>query len=182
MIFGADDAPECCQARDLGLEKLSRRADVLKADTKLCQRLISAAQAQKEEYPPSPHVEKQIYDGFPDRSDEQLMNAFHTVPWPKRVPIVEKFQDSRLRKIGRQLIYLERPDLLDEKVRRELDLATANRLLGRGEDISWLTIPAALTEIQAMAQNLSGSDLQHLREHELYLRSRHTHALASLKL
>lgn len=181
MIFPADDAPDCCKGRELGIDGLCRRAEALKSDDLLCQRLITAARNQKEEYPPSPHVEKQIYDGFPSRTDEQLMEAFHTVPWANRVAIVEKFQDPRLRTIGRQLIYLERPDLLDQKVRRELDLATAKRVLGQCEDILWTTIPGALMEINTMSQGLCGPELDHILEHESYLRSRYAQALAYLK-
>ena len=58
------------------------------------------------------------------------MDAFHEAEWPKRNAIVEEFKDPRLKILGRQLIHLERPDLLDKSVRREEQLAHANRVLG----------------------------------------------------
>jgi len=178
MLFPAEDAPEICNGRECGLEELERRAVMVQTDTALCQRLISALESQKEEYPPSPHVEKQIYDGFIEKPDEILMDAFHEATWPERCAIVEKFQDSRLRAIGRQLIHLEQPHLLDEAMCREYNLASAKRLLGQGKDISWLTLPQALVELEGMLEDASGPKLELLREHEQYLRERHRQALA----
>jgi exodeoxyribonuclease I len=181
MLFPADDAPDICRGRELGLEELVRRAEILKANAELRECLISAVESQKEKYPPSPHVEKQIYDGFIAEPDEKLMAQFHDTEWPKRVAIVEKFQDSRLKVIGRQLIYLERPDLLDEVTRREHDLAAARRLLGQGEEISWLTLPKALEQVEGMLENASGMELKLLREHRQYLRALHKQALKDVE-
>jgi hypothetical protein len=92
---------------------------------------------RKQPYPPSTHVEQQIYGGFFAKPDEQLMNDFHEAEWPKRPAIVEKFQDQRLKKIGLQLIHFERPDLLNDDTRHELDLILARRLMGVGDNIPW---------------------------------------------
>ena len=51
------------------------------------------------------------------------------------------------------------------------------RLLGRGEDISWLTLPQALKELEGMLVDASGAELKLLQEHEQYLRKRHEEAL-----
>jgi exodeoxyribonuclease-1 len=181
MLFPAEDAPESCKGLEHGLKELERRAKTLQADAALRKRLISAFESLKEEYPTSPHVEKQIYDGFAEETDEKLMDAFHEAEWPKRNAIVEKFQDPRLRTIGRQLIHLERPDLLDKTIRREHHLAAANRLLGQGEDISWLTLPEALEQLKEMLATASGAELKLLREHDQYLRERHKQALTFAK-
>jgi exodeoxyribonuclease-1 len=178
MLFPAEDAPGICKGRECGQKELERRAKFLQADTALRERLVSIFEASKEEYPPSPHVEKQIYDGFVEEPDEKLMDVFHDAEWPKRIAIVEKFRDPRLRTIGRQLIHLERPDLLDNAIRREHQLAAAKRLLGQSEDTCWLTLPKALEELEGMLQGASGAELQLLREHERYLRERQKEALA----
>jgi exodeoxyribonuclease-1 len=181
MLFPAEDAPEICKGRECGLEELERRAVMLQEDNALCQRLISALESQKEGYPPSPHIEKQIYDGFVEKPDAILMDAFHEVAWPERHAIVEKFQDPRLKAIGRQLIHLERPDLLDKSSCRKHDLAAAKRLLGHGEDIPWLTLPKALEQLEEMLDGATGPELELLREHEHYLRERHEQALRRVK-
>jgi hypothetical protein len=109
------------------------------------------------------------------------MDAFHEAEWPKRYAIVEEFQDPRLRTIGRQLIHLERPDLLDKSICREHDLAAANRLLGQGEDISWQTLPKALEQLEEMLAAASGAEFELLREHDQYLRERHNQAIRHAK-
>lgn len=181
ILFPAEEAPECCKGRELGLEELERRAETLQANTALRERLISVFESQKEEYPISPHVEKQIYDDFMGEPDEKLMDAFHEAKWPERCAIVERFQDPRLKTIGRKLIYLERPDLLDKAIRREHRVAAAKRLLGQGDDISWLTLPDAIKELGGMLAASSGSELKLLREHHKYLRERHQQALMDAK-
>ena len=162
------------------MEELSRRADILKADRELRKRLIAAIEFQREEYPPSPHVEKQIYDGFVMEPDIKLMAQFHDTEWQKRIAIVESFQDPRLKAIGKQLIYLERPELLDDAARREHDLAAARRLLGQCQDVSWMTLPQALEQIEGLQNDVSGADLQMLQEHERYLRKLHQQALRNI--
>ena len=181
MLFPAEDAPKICKGREYGLKELERRAETLQADTALRKRLISVFEALREEYPPSPHVEKQIYDGFVEEPDEKLMDAFHEAEWPKRKAIVEEFQDPRLRTIGRQLIHLERPDLLDKAIRREHQLAATKRLLGQGEDISWLTLPEALEQLEVILAVVPEAELKFLRDHERYLHERHKEALAHVK-
>jgi exodeoxyribonuclease-1 len=156
---------------------LERRAETLHANTALRERLISAFESQKKEYPISPHVEMQIYDGFFEDSDEELMDAFHEAEWPERFAIVEKLKDPRLKSIGMQLIHLERPELVDKAIRREHKVAAAKRLLGQGKDIQWLTLPDALKELEGMLATASGAELKLLREHHKYLRERHQQAL-----
>jgi exodeoxyribonuclease-1 len=177
MLFAAEDAPEICKGRDLRMEEFQRRAGRLLTDAALRERLISASESLKAEYPPSPHVEKQIYDAFFDKQDEELMDAFHEAEWPDRCAIVGKLQDPRLRTIGTRLIHTERPDLLDRAIRREFDVATLNRLLGRGEDIPWLTLPEALKQLGEMLPSASGAGLKLLREHYQYLGARYKQAL-----
>lgn len=180
MICSAEDAPAICKGREIGLEELERRAEVLRMDDTLRERLISVYQGSKDEFPLSPHVEKQIYDGFIEESDEELMDAFHDAEWPMRNAIVDKFKDERLRAIGRQLIHFERPELLAKGALREHRLTGAKRLLGVCEEVSWLTLPKALDEIGAMLQDTSGAEVEFLREHEKYLRARHKEALAEM--
>lgn len=176
MLFPAEDAPRICKAKAYKIEELERRAAILQSDDMLRQRLVSVLESGKTEYPASPHIEKQIYDGFFEKSDEKLMELFHQKDWPKRRAIVEKFQDPRLREIGIHLIYLERPDLLDEATCRKHAQSHANRLLGRGDDITWLTLSNALKEIEDMLRIAEGKQRIFLQEHERYLRELNEHA------
>lgn len=80
-----------------------------------------------------------------------------------------------------QLIHFEHPDLLDKATRQEHHVAVAKRLLGQGEDISWLTLPKALEELEGMLPGASGAELEFLREHERYLHKRHKEALSHVE-
>lgn len=172
MLFPAEDAPHICNGRDCGSEELERRANILQADKALRDRLVSAFEALKKVYDPSPHIEKQIYDGFFDGADTQLMETFHQLPWERRPSIVERFKDRRLQAIAMQLMHIERPDLLDEHTRRHHATAASMRLLGHGNDIPWLTLPKALEEIEAMLVEAMEDELVHLQEHRQHLLDR----------
>jgi exodeoxyribonuclease-1 len=180
MLFPADDAPTICKGRNCGFDELQRRADVVQADAAFKARLISAFESKNEPYPASPYVEQQIYNGFIQKEDERLMNDFHEAEWHNRPAIVEKFKDPRLKEIGRKLIHIERPDLLDEGTRRELDLMLFRRIMGVGEKVPWLTLPQALQDFGAVKANADPALLQRLLEHEQYLRQRHEQARAHL--
>ena len=176
MLFPVEDAPDVCRGREHGLEVLERRAARLRSDSDLLTRIIAAFESEREEYAVSSHVEKQIYDGFTGDSDGRLMEAFHRSPWPNRPTIVGRFNDSRLSRISTQLIHLERPDLLKDAIRREHDIASAKRLLGELEDVAWLTLPQALTELEDLLNRATGLELEFLREHDRYLRNQHAEA------
>jgi exodeoxyribonuclease I len=173
MLFSADDAPEICAGRECGQHELQRRTEVLQLDAPFRRRLISAFESLKESYPKSLYVEQQIYDRFVEKPDEKLMANFHEADWVKRPAIVEKFNDPRLKTIGWQLIHVERPDLLDDKTRRELDMTRAKRVMGMVENPPWLTLPQALKEFEAVKADLDGALLDGLIEHEKYLQHRH---------
>jgi exodeoxyribonuclease-1 len=109
---------------------------------------IRVGEALCNRYPrqePAVHVEERIYDGFPSRTDQFLMEKFHQVPWESRGKIVDQLDDRRLRELGHRLIYLEKPDALSEARRSELDLWKSQRLNPNAE-APWLTVAAAMNE------------------------------------
>jgi exodeoxyribonuclease-1 len=132
------------EALGIGLDELHRRAAFLETNTGLRARLISAFEAGREPREPSRHVEEQIYDEFFTETDNRLMNSFHEASWPDRLSIVKQFQDARLRELGYRLVHCERPDLLDDVVRRRHDDRIARYLLGLDNDVRWLTLRDAI--------------------------------------
>lgn len=116
----------------------------MKDDPGLRSRLIAAYVASSEGYPASPHIERRIYDGFPGRDDEARMVAFHDAPWIERLPIVESFDDERLRWFGLRLLYFEARSVLPPAVRAEVELHLMDRLTGDGSGC--LTFEQAMTE------------------------------------
>lgn len=169
IICAAEDAPTICKNGGCDLEALRTRAELLQSDGTLCARIKTAMDSLKKEYPASPHVEGQIYDGFFRDGDSLLMDAFHIAPWEERLAIVEQFQDARLKRIGRRLHYLERPELLSDEMRREHDVEASARVMGRCDGVSWTTLPDALTETDAMLLAAKEDHRAALTEHRSFL-------------
>lgn len=180
ILFAADEAPANCKAVALGLDEVTRRAQFLADNPDFRGRLMAIHEAGRPEYPPSPHVERQIYDDFFNR-DEHLMDAFHDAPWEERSVIVEQMQDQRLRRIGRQLLHMERPDLLNAAARQRHDREVAQRLLFEAEDvISWTVLPKAIEQVDELLAEAESDQAAFLREHRAFLVNRHEAALALL--
>lgn len=177
IIFTAEDGIGVCSGGACGLVEFERRADMLKANPSFCKKLMSIHESLKEDYPKSVHVEKQIYDGFIDKADEKLLDQFHSVDWSERYAIIEKLQDLRLKALGIRLIYLERPELLQEAMRQDQERIAAQRLLGLDAEVSWLTLPNALKELDEMLAAATEAELTLLQEHQQFLQAKHKAAL-----
>jgi exodeoxyribonuclease I len=137
-------------------QELAERPERVRGDREFVQRLLAAAQANETVYEASPHVEEGLYEGFWSRSDERLMQAFHTVPWERRVTLCGELQDRRLRTLARRLVYFERPDLLTESERQQFEHAIWRRTCS-DEDVPWLTASGALTELDHLAAGGAGA-------------------------
>ena len=179
ILFSAEEAPDVCNGREHGLNELERRANVVKENQEFQGRIITAYRAGKTEYPPSPYVERQIYDGFFD-AEQHLMEAFHDAPWVQRPAIVEQFRDERLKAVGRRLMHTERPDLMEAALRSQLDAELARRIAGQDEDVPWLAIPQALIDLDEMLATASGPEALLLAEHREYLITRLNEATRGL--
>jgi exodeoxyribonuclease-1 len=140
--------------------------------------LIAAHRSKKREYPPSPHVERQIYDRF--FSEQNLMDAFHAAPWELRPGIVEQFHDERLKTIGWRLIHSERPDVMEADMCRHYDQEVARRITEGGEEVPWLAISKAMIEIDEMIAAVSVTEAILLIEHKQQLARRLNEALQTL--
>lgn len=151
----------------LDFETLSRRANAVRDDQEICERLLRLM--PREEFEPSEHVEEQIYDGFPSQADTARMLRFHATEWCDRFAIVEEFEDARYRHLGRRLIYAHCPESLPDEIRQEQARFVAARLTGHGcESPPFFTLSAADEEAAAM-------EIEGNAEHADMLRSFRTH-------
>lgn len=168
------DAPEHMLAGS-SIEEVEDRARRMKDNPDLRSRLIASYGASREGYPVSPHIERRIYDGFPGRDDEARMTAFHDAPWSGRLPIVERFEDERLRWFGLRLIYFEARSVLPPAARAEVELHLVDRLTGDGSGC--LTFEQALAETDKLLGESSASQ-DHLCRYRTYLHDRRARAIA----
>jgi exodeoxyribonuclease-1 len=132
-------------------EILKRVADI-KDDKSFLERLRRAAYAAEPSYPPSSHVEEQIYQGgFTQFADRNLMQQFHSAPWPQRLELAEQFADGRHKRLAKRLIYFEQADLLSENQRtamaREINRRLADSVVS---DARWRSVPKAIAEFEAL--------------------------------
>ena len=108
-------------------DELTRLAQSIQADEDFIARLTTAAVSSERIYGPSEHVELQIYGkGWPSDEDIKLCRDFHASPWEHRLEIAMRLSDTRLRRLGRRLVYFERPDLLRGTDRDDFDAEVSN--------------------------------------------------------
>ena len=167
-LLAYEDIPSHLRASMPEENVLRRRASLIRGDECFSQRLVNAFLSTRPEGAPSVHVEEQIYESFASRTDQALMERFHTMDWEARPSLLESLSDSRARILGERLLHVESPSVLSSAVRASLDVATARRLLGTDGSAPWLTLPKALSDTRDMLMKASGTDTELLRELEDY--------------
>jgi exodeoxyribonuclease-1 len=135
---------------DLTEDECTRRAASIRSDTEFMASLTRVATSLEPIYPPSEHVEDQIYGGnFISDADAELCRDFHSLPWDARPTLIGRFADGRLRRLGKRLIYFESPHLFEQAERRviEDDISARRRGDGKYATAPWMTISRALSEL-----------------------------------
>lgn len=132
----------------ISIDELETRSRLVKNNPLLCERLAAAYVAAREPHAPALHIEARLYDGFPGSNDESLMVAFHTAAWRDRLPIVQRFEDERLRYFGHRLVYFEARSKMPAALRKQLEWDLSRRLVD-GND-GGLTIEEALRETERL--------------------------------
>lgn len=153
------------------IERVARLRD----DRDFLARLCRAAQAAEPEYPPSPHVEDQLYErGFPPTEDKILATRFHSASWEEKAVLARQFKDERYRRLALRLLYIERPDLLKPDLRLASERELRNRLMAAADaGTPWRSIPTALREAEILvAANLASDDLARQLNYISYLNGR----------
>lgn len=152
-------SPFVCQIWDIASadlepadeDELTRQAQRIQSDKEFVERLRAAARTTDRTYPESEHVELQIYGaGWPSDGDLAGCRNFHAAPWEKKLDIALELTDGRFRRLGRRLIYVERPDLLQAADRAALDVEVARRRRGGEGDFPWMTLPRAAAELEEL--------------------------------
>ena len=147
----------------------------LREDRPFLERLRKAAQAAEPIYPPSVHIEEQLYEGaFPSLEDKTLMLRFHAVPLKERAGLARQLTDTRYRRLALRLIYLERPSLLATERRCAAHEEVRKRLMAPLDaNVPWRSIPVAQRNLKSlMAKGLEGDDLDSQLRYLDYLNNR----------
>jgi exodeoxyribonuclease I len=148
-------------------DELLRTASSVRADKEFMSALTRAAALAEPVYAASEHVELQIYGGnFVSDADRELCRQFHASPWEARPEFVHRFDDRRLKRLARRLIYFESPHLFEEAERRVIaeDIAARRRGEGNHAFPPWTTIAQALSELETIDAEVSDTFKQAYRE------------------
>ena len=169
FLLTPDEAAPFHRMPGINLEELKRRAQFLKANPAVRERLTDAVATLYPAYDPSPHVEQQIYDGFFSREDQIQLNRFHDAAWQERPALVQQFEDPRLRRLGQRLLFLERPDVLPRETRQAFAKTMHERLKTGGETVPWRTLNEALAQAESILATTKGTQHALVQEHRAFL-------------
>ena len=158
VFFYPDEIPpEMLRApADIGVQEA--RAESLRSNPLLMERLVNAANATAWKAEKSEHVELQIYDGFTQDPDWQVAEEFHNIDWHKRIETSAQFRDPRLRRLARRLQFFEAPQFMEPHERQQIVSQLQKRVRESGSPGLWRTIPEAVNEARELASTL-GTDL-----------------------
>ena len=107
------------------------RGGALRADDKLKARVVQLVGRKDPDAKDPVELEEMLYHALPDGRDRALLRDFQSATWEGRRDLAASFHDPRHRAIARRLLYLERPDLLDDATRRRMADAVERRVLDR---------------------------------------------------
>ena len=136
----------------IGLKKLKERANLIKENKDFAEK-ITQSEIEEKEYTKSQEdltPEESIYDfSQSKKEDNKIMSEFHSQNWDKKLSVISKFKDERLKYFGKKLMYMEKPDLLNKEDYNSIHKDIATRLLSTNNE-KWNTIPRTYAEIDTL--------------------------------
>ena len=77
------------------------------------------------------------------------MPEFHRAEWEKKLHVISKFNDERLKYFGKKLLYMEKPEVLSKSDYNIIHRDVAKKLLSTNNE-KWNTIPRTYSEIDTL--------------------------------
>lgn len=164
-------APAGVKALGLSSKELRRRVAAIQNNESFQTRVGQAFAMRFTDREPSPYVEKQIYDGFPDPADQLLMDQFQNAVWEDRADLADRIKDPRLSEFAWRLIYFERRYLVPDAKIAKLDEWLIDRVLTKDDTVPWTTVEKALHEADDLLEKCTGDEAALLDEVKHYLQN-----------
>ncbi len=138
----------------IGSSKLQERAKLIKGNNEFAEKISTIKRLESEEKEQSKsqedlYEEESIYTKFTTAEDNKIMPEFHSVNWDKKLSIISKFKDERLKYFGKKLLYMEKPELLSKEDYNLIHKDIAKKLLSTNNE-KWNTIPRTYAEIDTL--------------------------------
>ena len=91
----------------IGIKKLEERANIIKNNKGFAEKVASIKRAEVEEKEQTKsqedlYNEESIYAKFTSAEDNKIMPEFHSANWDKKLHIISKFKDERLKYFGKK--------------------------------------------------------------------------------
>ncbi len=138
----------------IGIKKLEERAKIIKNNKSFAEKisLIKRSEVDEKEKNESQediYNEESIYAKFTPIEDNKLMPDFHSVDWDKKLLVISKFKDERLKYFGKKLLYMEKPEVLSKTDYDLIHRDISKKLLSTNNE-NWNTIPRTYSEIDTL--------------------------------
>ena len=138
----------------IGITKLEERAKIIKKSKEFAEKVtvIKALEVEdKKQFKSQEDLlnEESIYAKFTTDEDNKIMPEFHKADWDKKLSVISKFKDERLRYFGKKLLYIEKPEMLTKSDYNLIHKETAKKLLSTNNE-KWNTIPRTYSEIDTL--------------------------------
>ena len=138
----------------IGTSKLQERAKLIRGNNEFAEKISTIKRLESEEKEQSKsqedlYEEESIYTKFTTAEDNKIMPEFHSVNWDKKLSIISKFKDERLKYFGKKLLYMEKPELLSKEDYNLIHKDIAKKLLSTNNE-KWNTIPRTYAEIDTL--------------------------------
>jgi exodeoxyribonuclease-1 len=153
---------------DFDIELARQRSQMIADHPTFREAVAKSLALRYPERAPATYVEERIYEGFPSRADADLMERFHSLPWPERPTVAARLADERIRELGERLIYLEAPEALPDDVRSKYDGWRRSRLTS-DTTAPWFGLAAAWEDLTRQRAKAGEENGEQLAEIEGYL-------------
>ncbi len=146
----------------IGLAKLEERAKIIKKSKEFAEKItvIKALEVEdKKQFKSQEDLlnEESIYAKFTTDEDNKIMPEFHKADWDKKLSVISKFKDERLKYFGKKLLYIEKPEMLTKSDYNLIHKDTAKKLLSTNNE-KWNTIPRTYSEIDTLRAKFEKED------------------------
>lgn len=138
----------------IGTKKLEERAKMIKNNKGFAEKVsaIKRSEVDEKEQTKSQedlYNEESIYTKFTTAEDNKIMPEFHNVDWKKKLNVISKFKDERLKYFGKKLLYMEKPEVLSKSDYNLIHKDISKKLLSTNNE-NWNTIPRTYSEIDTL--------------------------------
>lgn len=158
---------------------IQQRANLIKENenfAKKVQTVLREIAEEKEQSKSQEDIldEESIYEKFTSNKDTLLFEQWHKASWKEKLKLLDKFDDARLVKFGKKIIYQEAPEVLPKDMYRSIKSGIARRILSQNKE-KWWTVKECLFEVENLHNKYTEENdvekLKFLDQFHVYVRS-----------